>query len=1399
MPKYSSYIEISPLYESVVDMDAEERNPDLWREYIVHDDMKNAVDKICQSVKEETKDARRSFWIHGAYGTGKSYAALVLKHLFEDSLDNVEDFFSRHHNNLLSYRNKFLSIREKGEFLVIWKSGCTGIKDGIHLMMEMEIAVREKLKQKFGDKAYYGSRSLVSSVKERLKDKTINWDYIFKSQEYALFEDYESFDELCSDIEENNLKATDRVAKIIMEKGWGLFDNVEQFQDWIKEIISGNNLINTGIVFIWDEFTGFLRDCGDDNVLQRLSEYCKQQPFYMCLIVHRDPGWVGNMGEETYRRIMHRYHELEFHISESAAYDLIGNSILVRQGMTEQWDSIKNTLMSSIQSNIADFDNLEMSSGRERFAQLCPLHPMTLSMLAIVAQNFGASQRTLFRFMKDANEANEKVGFIHYINNYGPDDWRWLTPDFLWNYFFTRESDMKDMSSDARKCYQHFVDKKDFAGEETGLHVFKSILLLIAIMTTGKTTHLYSKLNNNRISPTKKCLYLCLSGQLKEKDVDKYLDVFEANGLIRIDRKSGGDMRLELPYTGNADVFSIRLEEIQKKYTRNSVLSKKGEFSDLLEKRFWGEDDPTSKRIIVRVSSSEGRQIDYRRKELADELSKNPYKIGVLLVVLKDQSEYQTIQTKLKDCNTVDRLVSCVTKEPLTENILGEWHQLIVKKELSAEEGKQGSSNNYENQAELLLSKWVETAISSQITGFYNDQVITSWGKDELIRRLKEKVIFEIFKAAPELIVATSTAFRTANDSAALAGIQGDTKSSQIKNILTPLRQAQVYSVTSLEELCQIKGDSAAVEAIRELASYLNSLLSKGLRIHLDQIWEDLQQEPFGYYSSLACGAILGSALRFYTNSQYYWIDETNNTHILTDQNMASMILKLCKGQVAGNTLSCGSETWQKFKEYVKNIFSLSDDDVVSEEQARKFMREKIVNTGLPFWVMKYLEESSLGGLDSKKRACEIIDNIVVFMKGTENINDSMDKVNELFSGSGVLRKNISDAFKDKEKLFEAFRSFVIDAHPSIESLTNDIGINSSDLYSHIKQTLQEAVYTWSEEDVKSKLDGLSWEYELLSILNKSIRATCKSIPSAREILSNCFNFMKIPGSVLEKSDKDWAPALRMLHLVSTGNIPSAPEERTLFLDKLRNHGASAWEHVSDSKNLLKDLINSKGVSCSEQELETIFSSLKTVPYDSPESLFQDIISQQLNNIEFGRNKDELLSIWNKISSTDSIYEWCKRYSTPIQWVIPDESIEHFNLLKLIQDNKKVDEKDLRKTLSFFRDFEKTPPSYLRDQQYIQRKFFAQAGVDHEEIFILNRDHILIDIRNNLGVDVYDWAMKSTTISTIIGNFTKKKLKEKHLQEAHARVTSMGESELKDRLISLLNEHPELCEFFIKQ
>lgn len=88
MKKYNEYLQVNPSFESVVDIAADSRNKNLWREYIVGDDMKKLMDFLCQTLGYEiVPDARRSLWVHGSYGTGKSYAAIFVKHLLEEKKD----------------------------------------------------------------------------------------------------------------------------------------------------------------------------------------------------------------------------------------------------------------------------------------------------------------------------------------------------------------------------------------------------------------------------------------------------------------------------------------------------------------------------------------------------------------------------------------------------------------------------------------------------------------------------------------------------------------------------------------------------------------------------------------------------------------------------------------------------------------------------------------------------------------------------------------------------------------------------------------------------------------------------------------------------------------------------------------------------------------------------------------------------------------------------------------------------------------------------------------------------------------------------------------------------------------------------------------------------------------
>lgn len=1398
MAKYSNYIELSPNYESVVDLDAEERNPNLWQEYIVHEDMKVAVEKICESLRNEYKDARRSFWIHGAYGTGKSYAAIVLKHLFEDTKENIHTFMSK--QLLMPYRNKFQAIRDKGDFLVVWKSGCTGIHTGTQLMMAMELEIRKKLVAKFGKKANYGSKSLISAVQEKLNDPTFNWQHIFTDPAYGLYEENSSFEEFYEKIMGNDLDACSTVAQICRDKGWALLDTVNKFKDWLKDIIEANGLADTGIIFIWDEFTTFVRECGDDNVLQQLAEYCKQQPFFMFLIVHIETSWVASLGEETYKRILHRYHELEFHISESAAYELIGDSILTRTGMEEQWNEIKDNLMNSIR-NIADFDVLELGNTRERLRQLCPIHPMTLSLLTTVAHNFGASQRTLFRFMKDHTEAQQQVGFIYYIENNEYGGWQWLTPDYLWDYFFTRESDIKgDFSTEARRAYQHYVNKIELtSGNEIAAHVFKAAMLLIAVMSTEKVSHLRSQALSRKMAANIRTLYKCFAGQLTKDDIDRYLDVFEANGMLRLDRQSNGDARLELPYTESVEKFDVRLEQIKKKYTRYELFKKGSFFSKALEDKMWDKNRATNNRVQIVACSAETNSLNLRSKELTDELEKYVYKIGILVVVITEASQYASLQAKLKEMAIADktgRLIICLAREPLTDERIDRWHRAITNKELAAEEGKKGSADQYETEASIIIEEWAIPTVDGQLAAFYTDtQYPVLYGRENLMRCIENDIIFTVFSAAPELLVTQSPAFKLAQEKAVLLAINRENGNAPYNYMPISLKAAHAWDVATIAELEQCSATPGAC-AIATLAKYIREQLSQGAKVKLDLLWMELQNPPFGYYNSLVCAYMLGYVLRFYKDSEFNWVDSNNNPYPLSEKNISTMVYRLCRGEVVNNTLSSGSEIWQQFKPYVQKIFKLSDNESANEEQARKYIKERIIKSGTPLWSIKYVPEDKFGGSDAKVIACRVVIALSDFISDQGNQEDVMSEVITMFKGRGQLRQAITEILADNSARHAAFQSFVLENQPKLQVLVDAIGLNPNELFDEIKSLMQGYIYTWTEDQVITKLDELTLEYQLISTLNSALGVKRKTIKQIKDDLNNVFNNMKVPGTVIETFDEGWVEALKTMRLVAEdgwGTLLS--EEKEKYISKIDDGNAKqAWEYISTSRLLLEKHLKQQGIECTDAEIDTIFSGLRALPYNTPLVSFKTTLNAYIDNIAYERNKQMLLSLWCERSDEKTVSAWCKHYEIPIQWVLEDTVLKHVLIIKGLEDGKKVDSIDLRIALDYF---EKSELQILKNTDNINKKFFAQIGEKNIADYLKYKEDILATIRMKLGTDIFSWGNKAGEVRNIIEAFIREKNAGQYRARAKSRVMTMPDADLRDRIVKFLDAYPEYCKLFL--
>ena len=110
--------------------------------------------------------------------TGKTYASFVVKHILEDSIEEVEEYFYKY-NSIAYLWPRFKQLRENnGNYVVIYRSGSGHITTDRRLLMELQQAIIERLRE-LGYKTF--SPGIMDQMIEKLvgENSIIKWENLF--------------------------------------------------------------------------------------------------------------------------------------------------------------------------------------------------------------------------------------------------------------------------------------------------------------------------------------------------------------------------------------------------------------------------------------------------------------------------------------------------------------------------------------------------------------------------------------------------------------------------------------------------------------------------------------------------------------------------------------------------------------------------------------------------------------------------------------------------------------------------------------------------------------------------------------------------------------------------------------------------------------------------------------------------------------------------------------------------------------------------------------------------------------------------------------------------------------------------------------------------------------------
>jgi hypothetical protein len=308
-----------------------------WNEFYPHSTF---IDLLRKTERILARQEKRSLWISGAYGTGKSYAAFALSRLLTAPNDEVEAYFNKYealsiHKTELMQR--LIASKNEGQILTCYRYASSAINNANDLIIVIQELIAKAVVN--AGLEYKGENTLKQSILEWLKDdrnKALFGGYVDK--EYKdLFGGWNT-DEIIEKLSKADVSSelVGKINKMASEIGIiALKTDMDGLIAYIKDIIAGNKL--KALVFVLDEFSEFFQNNrGRLTDFQKLVETCVEVPFYLIVVAHQMGSYFHERDNDA-KKIKDRFTPCEISMPDNIAFDLMHDALKIKEDAKSDW------------------------------------------------------------------------------------------------------------------------------------------------------------------------------------------------------------------------------------------------------------------------------------------------------------------------------------------------------------------------------------------------------------------------------------------------------------------------------------------------------------------------------------------------------------------------------------------------------------------------------------------------------------------------------------------------------------------------------------------------------------------------------------------------------------------------------------------------------------------------------------------------------------------------------------------------------------------------------------------------------------------------------------------------------------------------------------------------------
>lgn len=1316
--KYREYFDIDEEYfPQVNDSAIAAASPDFWTRTYPHYtfiEMLNNMERVL------ARQEKRSLWIEGAYGTGKSQCAYALKKILEVPEEELRAYWDKYEplKKKTDLLEKLIGHKQKG--IMTAYRYASGMIDSPR---DLFLAVQETLKTSLvAANLYEGENTLKESVIAWIDEPShkLFFDALLKKPEWAALFSQSSADEVLNALRKGGEVKTlmDNIFRLAEKEGITAMNiDADRLIAWLTDIIDRNNV---KVVFIWDEFSDYFKNNRESlSEFQKLAELVNLKPFYFIVITH-ESGQLFTTADTTWTKVRDRFIPAKIALPDNIAFDLIGHAFNVKPAAKPDWDKLihgdLNARVNGSRTAVMKAANIDDRRVMER---IMPLHPIAALLLRNIAEAFKSNQRSMFDFIKSSNTDDVKA-FQWFIEDTGPfDDHPLLTVDMLWNFFYEKGRD--NLTSDIRLILDTFPQQQNLREDEKA--VLKAILIMQAIdQRRGGMIDLFKATEQNLsyvfegIPDLEGTKSANLAKGLKEK------------GILVSNPISGGRYAYAAAVlAGDQAKIDNHKKDIRKNSTTSKLVTEGGlstvlSLSPALRLRF--ESEPGTGKIMPVTTADFTRTINILRDRATG------WNFHAVIAFAKDDAEAAIFRKTLRTAVADKQYENIVFIDALSTPLGSEAFEQYVDFSAMAMY-YQGSNNTSSREStdkakRVLDQDWKNRIYNGQFVVYtYANQEGEKLGNGQGVASVLQTIVttkfpyvFDFAKNLTESQLKITPAMKQS----AKSGISQTTSGVVVgveKHVLPTVWKIDRYWENPTTASLPISKIKVEVDKCIEVE------FDRDGQISIDEIYSFLE-DTYGFAPCNLSSFIAGFLLKEYGGEPFRYSDSSGGHESMTPDKLAEMLGNYIGKKPKPTYIVKMTAEERAFYELTEKAWGIQSNSCSSASQAAIAVNAKMRGLGLPIWcleavdaigifdvVLQYIELVQKEGHEAHKKAVVIgkiasakpllTDNLQALLT-SENCQKGMREYLRSFEGGKVMK----------------FAMEIGAENNVIADIRSLFGVKHSCLWD--KQT--------GEDEIRKLLTQYSVVKESNTILNAAAHSLAEADKGWRERLK----FIGISCEALRPKCPALATVLdTLLKICKQEDI--LPEQLKAFHTELVQHGAEIRELLNNDRRAFAEVYEPYLEDLSDNDIAEVKSKLQTGLFELPKTDCNIKVKEAAEEFRKNQLKSQLFRLWKDKTGTKNPHEWSSRNRTPILCCVSEAEYEKAKkAFETLNRNWGMDS-EIKAALAFL---ESTTLFDILADEEKRNAAFKRDIVGEYSTLLPDLDKVR-DTLDRLSVDTYDW------------------------------------------------------------